>query len=166
MMASGSRLPAPGSRPLTAERTSSSEETMAVSNPACSSAAFTRTACSRSSVVMRTRSAMDVCDVRRVACGVCRVIAGDEVDGMIEELLEHRQSLFHTIRRAGEIDDQGFAPRARAAARQPGTGKAGPGRGPQRFGDSLGLTLQDRRSGFRCDVALGEASTAGREYDI
>src|ERR1700704_4482432 len=143
MMASGSRLPAPGSRPLTAERTSSSEETMAVSNPACSSAAFTRTACSRSSVVMRTRSAMDVCDVRRVACGVCRVIAGDEVDGMIEELLEHCQSLFHTIRRAGEIDDQRLASRTCASAREPGAGEAWAGRGTQRFGDALRFTLED-----------------------
>src|SRR5258706_13875562 len=92
-----------GSLPLTAWRTSSSEDTVAVSKPACSRLALTRTACSRSSVVMRTRSAMS------------RLRAGDQIHGVIEELGQHRQPFLHSIRRAGEIDDQGLAASTGAA---------------------------------------------------
>ena len=47
-----------GSRRCTACRTSSRDDVRVVSNPAASSCALMRTACSRSSVVMRTRSAI------------------------------------------------------------------------------------------------------------
>src|SRR5207248_4515867 len=102
-------LPGPCSRLRTAARTSSSEETIAVSRRACSSAALMRTACSKSSVVIRTRSGMDVCHVRRVACGVCRVSAADEIYGMIEELLKHSQTFLHTVCGPGQVDDQRLA---------------------------------------------------------
>src|SRR5882762_3442245 len=157
MIASGG-----GCFPRTAWRTSSSEETIAVSNPACSSAAFTRTACSRSSVVIRTLSAMR----SGVRCLVPGVSAAYEIHGVVEELLEYGEPFFHAVGRAGEIDDQRLAPRARAAAREPGTGKAGAGRSADSFGDAPCLTLENRSGGFRRHVTLGEAGTAGREHDI
>src|SRR5437763_7387390 len=122
-MASGSLLPAFCSLLRTAARTTTSEETIAVSRRACSSAALMRTACSKSSVVIRTRSGMDVCHVRRVACGVCRVSAADEIYGMIEKPLEHSQTFLHTVSGAGEIDDQRLGARSGAAAREPGARK-------------------------------------------
>src|SRR5258706_10180958 len=103
---------ASGSLPLTAWRTSSSEDTVAVSKPACSRLALTRTACSRSSVVIKTRSAMLV---RGARCAVRGVGAAEEIDGVIEELLQHGQAFFHSVRRTRQIHDQRLAAGSRPA---------------------------------------------------
>src|SRR3954468_7018095 len=158
MIASGG-----GWRPRTAWRTSSSEETIAGSKPACSRFALMRTACSRSSMVMRTRSAMNV---RRAWCVVRGVRAGEQIHGVIEELLQHRQAVFHAVRRAGKIDDQRLAARSGAAAGEPGAGKAGSRRGADRFGDAGGFALEHGGGCFGSHVALGEPGAAGREHDV
>src|SRR6267378_1746056 len=163
MIASGG-----GCFPRTAWRTSSSEETIAVSNPACSSAAFTRTACSRSSVVIRTLSAMSVrrVFVRRTSCVVRGVRAAEQIDGVPEERGEDRQSFFHTVGRTWQVDDQRLPSRTGAAAREPGTREPGARSGANGLRDPLGLTLENRGGGFRRHVTLGEAGAAGREHDI
>src|SRR5256885_4912623 len=143
MIASGG-----GCLPLTDARTSSNDDTIAVLKPACSRAALVRTAGSKSSVVIKTRSAMGVRCVRRGACGVRRVGAGDQLDGMIQEAVEYRQSFLHAIRGTREIDDQRFPTRAGATTRQPGTWKRRARRGAQGFRDPFSFALEDCRGGF------------------
>src|SRR6266576_2649711 len=156
IIASGSRLPARVSRPLTAWRTSSSEETMAVSKPDCSSVALTRTACSKSSVVMRTLSAMYVRGVR----------AAQQVDGMIEEFSQHGQAFLHTVRGAWKIHDESLAAGPGAAAGEPGAGEAGAGGRANRFGNTFGFALENRGGRFGGDIARRESRPARREHDV
>src|SRR5688572_11306597 len=144
---------ASGWPPRTDCLTSSNEDTMAVSNRACSSAAFTRTACSRSSVVIRTRSAM------------ARYPA-QQIHGMIEELAEYGQSFLHSVRRAREIDDQSLPACPGTAARQPRAGEAGSRSGAKSLGDAFGFALEHGGRGFGGDVARGEAGAAGREHHV
>src|SRR5579859_3139152 len=148
------RMMAAGSLPLTAWRTSSSDETMAVSRPPASRPAFTRTAVSRSSVVTMTLS------------GMRRLPSRDQIHGVIHELAKHGQAFFHAVRRAGEIDDQRLPPSPGPAARQPRAREVRSRGRADGLGDPFGFALEDCGGGFGGHVALRESCTAGREHDV
>src|SRR5437667_2454189 len=127
-----------GSRRRMAWRASSTDVASAVSNPADSSWALIRTACSRSPVVLTTPSAIIL------QPSVCDLVAGHQLHGVVDESFEYGQPVLHAGGGAGQIDDQGIGARARDAPRQPGVGERGRRAHPQRLRDAGRGPLQDR----------------------
>src|SRR5438034_1273119 len=150
-MQSGGAAPVPTTR-----RTSSNDEASVVWKPAVSRWALTRTACSRSSVVIKTRSAISY------QPSVGHPLAVYQLDGVIQEALQDSQPIRHSARRAGEVHDQRLPPRARDPTGEPGAGKVGRGGGAQRLGDPGGSALEHGLRGLGGDVPLGEPRAAGR----
>src|SRR3989454_521223 len=127
-----------GSRRRMAWRASSTDVASAVSNPADSSWALIRTACSRSPVVITTRSAIS----RQPS--VCDLVAGHQLHGVVDEPFEYGQAVLHAGGGAGQIDDQSLGARARDAPRKPGVGERAPRAHPQRLRDAGRHPLHDR----------------------
>src|SRR3989475_1531716 len=144
-----------GSRRTTAWRASSADVASAVSNPADSSWALIRTACSRSPVVINTRSAISP------QPSVCDLVAGHQLHRVVDEPCEYGQAVLHAAGGAGQIDDQGLAARARDAPRQPGAGKRRRRPHPQRLPDARRRPLQDRGPRLGRHVPRGEPRAPG-----
>src|SRR5690349_18017216 len=155
-----------GSRRI-AWRASSNVVARSVRNPASSSAALMRTACSRSSVVTRMRSGMrGGCRVSGVRCPVRGLRSGDKIHSVVQEVLEYREAVGHTAGRAGKIDDQRLPARARHAAGQPRAREARRRARAERVGDPGCDPVHDRLRRFRRHVTRREPRPTRRENHV
>src|SRR5690606_29632545 len=137
----------------------SDEVSSSTRKPSFWNASLSRTAGSRSCVVMRTVSAI----VQLVTLGIG---AAEQLYRVLEERLEHGQSVADAVQAPRQIDDEGAAADPGDAAREPGVRRRGGAPGADRLGNARRIPLEDRARRFRRDVAFGEAGAARGDDDI
>ncbi len=93
-------------------------------------------------------------------------VSHDQLHGVLDQIVQDRQAIPHTIGAAWKVDDQCLSPHTGEPARECGAREIRKGAHSERLGDPACFLVEDGAGGLWRDVEVGEASSAGSEYKI